>query len=249
MNGRRRTSDVARATGYSVQQVRDLERLGVIPPASRSSNGYRRYRPLHLQAVRAYRGLATAVGPVIARRTMVELWRSPRDVAVASLTELHVGLAEDRRQTLQALDALYEIGAEPAATRAGDVLSITELADALGVRTSTLRHWESEGLVTAQRVGSLRVRTYDVGQVGAARIVAALRAAGYGVPEVATVMAALRGAGGTAQAETALRERLDTIATRSLALLRAGTDLVAVVDSVELERSRTTRATRPSAPG
>ena len=36
-----RTADVARATGYSLQQVRDLERLGVIPPAERAGNGYR----------------------------------------------------------------------------------------------------------------------------------------------------------------------------------------------------------------
>jgi DNA-binding transcriptional MerR regulator len=244
-----RTAEVARATGYSVQQVRDLERLGVIPPAARSATGYRRYRPIHIQAVRAYRGLATAVGPVVARRTMAELWVSSPATAAATLTGLHVGLAEDRRQTLLALDALHEVGAEPAATRPGDVLTITELADALGVRTSTLRHREAEGLVTAQRVGSLRVRTYDVGQVGAARIVATLRAAGYGVPDVATVMAALRGAGATAQAEAALRERLDAIATRSLALLRAGADLVVVLGSVEPERSRATRATRPSVPG
>ncbi|WP_407320427.1 MerR family transcriptional regulator [Isoptericola halotolerans] len=232
-----RTVEVARATGYSVQQVRDLERLGVLPSAARSATGYRLYRPVHVRAVRAYRGLATAVGPVLARRTMAGLWGSAPDVAVAALTDLHVGLAEDRRQTLLALDALDEIGAEPAATRPGDVLTITELADALGVRTSTLRHWEAEGLVTARRFGSLRVRTYDVEQVGAARIVAALRAAGYGVPAVATAMAALRGTGATSPAGTVLRARLDTIAARSRALLRAGTDLADLLDTVQHGRA------------
>jgi DNA-binding transcriptional MerR regulator len=65
-----RTVDVARASGYSVQQVRDLERLGVIPPAARSGNGYRSYTPIHVHALRAYRGLAEAVGPVEARRML-----------------------------------------------------------------------------------------------------------------------------------------------------------------------------------
>ena len=36
-----RTAQLSRASGYSVQQVRDLERLGVIPPAAREQNGYR----------------------------------------------------------------------------------------------------------------------------------------------------------------------------------------------------------------
>jgi hypothetical protein len=77
VSGRRqgalRTADVARESGYSVQQVRDLERLGVIPPAARSSNGYRSYAPLHVHALRAYRGLAGAVGPLIARQLLAEL--------------------------------------------------------------------------------------------------------------------------------------------------------------------------------
>ena len=50
-----RTTDVARESGYSAQQVRDLERLGVIPAARRSGNGYRSYTPLHVRALRAYR--------------------------------------------------------------------------------------------------------------------------------------------------------------------------------------------------
>ena len=62
-----RTSDVARASGYSVQQVRDLERLGVIPPATRSPNGFRSYAAVHVHALGAYRGLAGAVGAVAAR--------------------------------------------------------------------------------------------------------------------------------------------------------------------------------------
>lgn len=37
------TSSLATATGYSVQQVRDLERLGVIPSTFRQPNGYRQF--------------------------------------------------------------------------------------------------------------------------------------------------------------------------------------------------------------
>ncbi|MEL7976440.1 MerR family transcriptional regulator [Isoptericola sp. F-RaC21] len=225
-----RTADVARTTGYSVQQVRDLERLGVVPPVARGPNGYRAYSPRHVTAVRAYRGLAAAVGPVVARRTMATLQGAPLADAAAALTDLHAQLAKERTETLQALAALDAIRAEPAASSPGSVLTITELGDALGVRTSTLRHWESEGLLEPERVGSVRARVYDRPAVAAARVVAALRAAGYGIPALHDVVAAMRGLGDTADAEAALRERLDRIATRSGALLRAGADLAAVLD-------------------
>ncbi|WP_354570405.1 MerR family DNA-binding transcriptional regulator [Glaciihabitans sp. UYNi722] len=42
-----RTIDVARRSGYSVQQVRKLEVEGVLPPASRTASGYRQYGNEH----------------------------------------------------------------------------------------------------------------------------------------------------------------------------------------------------------
>jgi len=225
-----RTVDVARASGYSVQQVRDLERLGILPPATRAANGYRAYDARHLRAADAYRGLAAAVGPVVARRTMTGLRSAPLADAAAVVDELHAQLATERARTLQALDALTAIRSEPGGSSGGAVLTITELADALAVRTSTLRHWEAEGLLAPERVGSVRARVYDRRAVAAARVVAALRSAGYGIPALRDVVAAMRALGATGDAEAALRERLDRIAVRSVALLRAGADLAAVLD-------------------
>ncbi len=87
------TGRLAAATGYSVQQVRDLERLGVIPSAVRMPNSYRRFGPEHVTALRAYRALAVAVGPVEARRVMHDVQVLPYDEALARVVELHSGLA------------------------------------------------------------------------------------------------------------------------------------------------------------
>ncbi|MEU2199143.1 MerR family transcriptional regulator [Isoptericola sp. NPDC019482] len=244
-----RTVDVARATGYSVQQVRDLERLGVLPPARRESNGYRAYGPRHVRAASAYRSLALAVGPVVARRTMVGLQGASLVDAAAAVDDLHAGLAAERAQTLQALTALEAIRSEAAAPSPGSRLTITELADALGVRTSTLRHWEAAGLLEPERVGSLRARVYGEPAVATARVVAALRAAGYGIPALRDVVAELHGLGDAADAQAALRDRLDRIADRSVALLRAGADLAAVVDNpgrAQLTEASVSRAAPPS---
>ncbi|EGX59230.1 MerR family transcriptional regulator, partial [Streptomyces zinciresistens K42] len=227
-----RTADVARASGYSVQQVRDLERLGVTPPAARSGNGYRSYTGRHVLALRAYRGTAAAAGPVAARRLLPDLWEKPLAAAASAVNELHVRLARERDEALRAQEALRAIRAEAggrAARRDGDTMTITELAGALAVRPSTLRFWEEEGLVTPERVTSLRARRYGPSAVGAARIVAALRNAGYRIPEVREVMGSLDRREGLEATGRVLAERLDRIADRTVALLRAGADLAAVI--------------------
>ncbi|WP_419705026.1 MerR family transcriptional regulator [Promicromonospora sp. NFX87] len=254
-----RTADVARESGYSVQQVRDLERLGVIPPAVRAPNGYRAYTAAHVRALRAYRGLASAAGPVDARRLLATTFAAPRGDpaepgtrladAAAAIGAVHVRLARERDEALRAREALRAIQAEAVATvapdcdptdaapdRAGDTMTITELAAALGVRTSTLRFWEQEGLAVPDRVTTLRARQYSTGAIQEARIVAALRSSGYGIPAVRDVVATLREVDGVAdgavQAERILDRRLDQIAARTVALLRAGADLAAVLDEV-----------------
>ncbi|MET8468144.1 MerR family transcriptional regulator [Streptomyces sp. NPDC006422] len=231
--GALRTVDVAREAGCSVQQVRDLERLRVLPPAERAANGYRVYAPLHVRALGAYQGLARAAGPVAARQLMTELWTRGVAEAAAAVDAVHAGLARERDEVLRAQRALRVIEAEGAGADApDDAMTITELAAALGVRASTLRFWEREGLLAPERVTSLRARRYDASAIGTARIVAALRGGGYGIPAVREIVAALGPGDGAARARRVLDERLELLAGRSVALLRAGADLAAVLDAL-----------------
>lgn len=108
-------------------------------------------------------------------------------------------------------------------------MTITQLAGALNVRPSTLRFWEQEGLVTPERVTSLQARRYGLSAIRAARIVAALRATGYSIPAVREVMGSLHQLDSLGKTQRILQQRLDQIATRTVALLRAGADLAVVV--------------------
>ncbi|MCZ1011511.1 MerR family transcriptional regulator [Streptomyces lydicus] len=229
-----RTVDVARESGYSVQQVRDLERLGVIPAAARSSNGYRSYTPLHVHALRAYRGLAGAMGPVAARQMLARRRTETIAEAASAINAVHVRLAREREEALRAQQALRTIQAEAGATgfeHESDAMTITELAEALRVRPSTLRFWEQEGLVTPERVTSLRARRYGLPAIRAARIVTALRGAGYGIPAVREAMDSLGQLDGPGEVQRILQQRVEQIAARTVALLRAGADLAVVVES------------------
>lgn len=226
------TSQLASATGYSVQQVRDLERVGVIPAAMRQPNGYRRFGSAHITALRAYRQLAIAVGPVVARSTMREAQSLPYDQAIARIVALHVALARSRDDSISAihaLDSISEEGVRDEVAAPADSMSITELANAIGVRTSTLRFWEHEGLVSPERATRLNARHYPLAAIREARIVAALRAGGYRIPAIRAIMESLRTISNSEDARSALQNRLHTVAAQSEALLRAGTDIANLI--------------------
>ena len=97
------TVQVGRLVGYSTQQVRDLERLGVIPAAERGANGYRRYRMPHATALRAYRAMAAALGPVPARRLMPDLVEGAVESAAGRIDDLHADLSRERSRVREAL--------------------------------------------------------------------------------------------------------------------------------------------------
>jgi DNA-binding transcriptional MerR regulator len=167
---------------------------------------------------------------------MRDLRTLPAAQGAALICGFHARLNDEREQALAARHALESIRAE-ATTDAGpaesDAMTITELSRALGVRASTLRFWEQVGLVAPERV-TMRAgtaRRYPLSAIREARITAALRAGGYGIPEVQKAIAAVRGLDEVGPTIAALETRLASIAERSLALLRAGSVLAGIIAS------------------
>ncbi len=105
--------DVARRAGYSVQQVRNLERDGVLPPARRTATGMRVYDEAHVLAARAYRGLAAGAGPVEAKRIMRAAHAYPASDLFARLDSAHARLDRERRDLGLAKVAAAAIAAAP----------------------------------------------------------------------------------------------------------------------------------------
>lgn len=243
-----RTVDVARHTGYSVQQVRNLERDGVLPPAARAANGYRSYGRIHLHSALAYRTLAIGIGPLEAKRIVRAFHLARAAEAFALLDTAHARLASERNDLHHAIAAAEAISAEPLAeVRAADAMNIAELATALGVRTSTLRHWDAEGLVVPDRRRPRGERRYTPARVRDARVVHQLRRAGYRIPPLRALMPELRSAGGSSDIRSALMEREEALTERSRALLDGTAALSAVLAARrEADRARGQIATQSS---
>lgn len=225
-----RTGELARCCGYSVQQVRNLERDGVLPPAVRTASGYRVYTEVHLCSARAYRALAVGVGPVEAKRIMRTVHGARPSAILALLDAAHARLHRERAELAAATAAVAAIAEEPVReVRPSDSMGVSELAAALGVRASTLRHWDAEGLVVPDRVAPRGTRRYTPAQVRDARIVHQLRGAGYRVDTVRTLMPAVRRGYRSGDVAAGLAAREADIEARSRALLAAAGSLGTVL--------------------
>lgn len=234
-----RTADIARLTGYSVQQVRNLEQDGVLPRADRTPSGYRIHTASHLQSALAYRALAVATGPVEAKKIMRTAHTQPTSDLLVLVDAAHARLHTERRELQLAKQAAEAIAAEPIDdVRPSDSMTIGELATALGVRPSTLRHWDAEGLVVPHRDFVRQPRRYTPDQVRDARIVHQLRLAGYGITPLKTLMPQLRHAQRREDVMTALATRDANITARSQALLEAAAALSALLTTATSQHDR-----------
>lgn len=191
MSGELRTVDLARAVGLSVQQVRNYEAWGFVPPAERSPSGYRRYTAEHLAALKAARTLIAGYGWQRSLAVMRALHAGELDAALALVDARHAELDRDRRRVEQTLAALRPIAQEPveyARVRSRQGLRVGEAARRVGVEVSAVRYWEQRGLLAPLRDRSSRYRLYDERQLRRLQVIVLLREASYAVDAIAPVL-------------------------------------------------------------
>lgn len=186
-----RTIDLARATGISVQQVRNYEAWGLLPAASRSESGYRLYTQRHLAALKTARGM---VGGYSWQRTlaiMQALHRGDLSASLALIDSRHAELANKRLQVEQTLSALHALAAQPASLQSANPsqgLRVGEAARQVGVRISALHFWEQQGLLHPVRDQESRYRLYSEQEMQRLRVIVLLREAGYNFDVIQSVL-------------------------------------------------------------
>lgn len=186
-----RTVDLARAVGLSVQQVRNYEAWGFLPPVERSESGYRLYTERHLEALRTVRTMIFAgYGSQQALEVMRAVHGGDLDTALARVDSQHAELDRRRRQVEHTLEAIRMqmtgSAAWTAVPRAG--LQVGEAAKAVGVRPSAMRFWEQQGLLQPGRDERSGYRLYDQRQMRRLEIVVHLRAVNYSFDAIRSVL-------------------------------------------------------------
>jgi DNA-binding transcriptional MerR regulator len=218
-----RTIDLARAAGISVQQVRNYEALGLLPPAERSKSSYRLYTQHHLAALKTARSLVGGYGWQRMPKIMQALNRGDLSAALALIDTRHAELASKRQECEQTLSALHALTAQPTPAQSShhaQQFRVGEAARQMGVRVSALHFWEQQGLLHPSRDKSSRYRLYDEQQMHRLRVVVLLREAGYNFNVIQSVLDELA-AGRPEKAIVAVEKRREELTRTSWACIEA----------------------------
>lgn len=225
-----RPVDLARAHGLSAQAVRNYEREGVLPPAERTPNGYRRFTEVHATALDAYLALIVGHGYAASGDIMRAVNRGEIDTALRAIDQSHALLQRDR-ETLDAVETAVATltGSQPA-PRSRQAVPISLLAHRLGLRPATLRKWELAGVLQPERDPASRHRVYSPDDVRDAELAHLLRRGGHRLDHIAAVLRQVRNAGGTEPLAAALSQWRKRLTERGQAMLTGAGRLAAYLD-------------------
>lgn len=227
MRDRYRPIDLARDVGISAASVRLYEREGFLPPVDRGESGHRLYRERHLHALRVSRALMQGYGWEYARKVMRAVHRDDLAATMALVDARHARIDRGRHEVEEAVRALRllserlanppplgESSGQPGSLRVG------EAARLAGVRSSSVRFWEQEGLLHPRRDARSGYRLYDRDDVGRLRIIIVLRDAGYRFDDIRQVLDEV-GGGNPAAALLRAQRRSGELEQLSLACMEA----------------------------
>lgn len=217
----------------SAQAIRNYDDAGILPPTERSETGYRRYTPLHAQALRAFLALRGGHGHQRALEIMRAVNRGDTDSAYRLIDGAHVALLAERDTRTEVATALGELSTTTPIPAASRPLTVGELARRIGVHPATLRTWEAEGILRPERGRATGYREYGPDCVRDAEIARQLRRGGYLLRQVAQFIRSLREAGGAEALSTFLDSWQERLAARSRALLAGAAQLHAYLVLLE----------------
>lgn len=209
----------------SAQAVRNYGDAGVLPPTERSETGYRRYTPLHAQALRTFLALRRGHGHQQAVEIMRALNRGDTESAYRLVDAAHVALLAERDTRTEVATALGALSTTTPTPVDGRPLTVGELARRLGVHPATLRTWETEGILRPERDRTTGYRRYGPDCVRDAEIARQLRRGGYLLHQVAQFITSLREAGGAEALSAFLDSWQHRLTMRSRNLLAGAAQL------------------------
>ncbi|WP_046468367.1 MerR family transcriptional regulator [Allosalinactinospora lopnorensis] len=222
-----RPIDLARAAGLSTQQIRNYADTGILPPASRTPAGYRRFSARHRRALLTYRALTRGYGRGAAHAIMEAVHAGDLPRALTLVDAGHAALHEQRlslQATGEALEAVAKQTPETPAPPRSE-MRIGEVADYLGVRTSALRVWESAGLLAPKRDPGTGYRRFGPSDLRDARMINMLRQGRHPLPQIQPILDGLRRTGSTDALRAALTQRHAELVQQATAMLEGSSHL------------------------
>lgn len=143
-----RPIDIARQLKISTTTLRGYEEMGLIPPVSRSSAGYRIYTKEHLAYFICIREMLPAFDLTFIARALNEVKNGNIDAALWITTKAQADLWNEKQTFKKTTEVLLHNNFN---TDASKKMSIGEISKETGIAVTTIRYWEKAGLLFPER--------------------------------------------------------------------------------------------------
>ncbi|MGG4096121.1 MerR family transcriptional regulator [Paenibacillus lautus] len=156
-----RPKKLAEKYGLSSSTLRNYEAKGLIPPAVRSSNGYRMYTERHEAYLACIQAMAAGFGMEVTSEVMHCLGRNNLNDALWIVRDREVMLHREKASLDQLVRELKSYSEGSQAYDFNQHFSIHEVSSRTGAPKSAIRYWEQSGLFTAKRDPDNDYRLYN----------------------------------------------------------------------------------------
>ncbi|GMK40867.1 hypothetical protein PCCS19_39230 [Paenibacillus sp. CCS19] len=163
----------------SASTIRNYEAKGLIPPAERSSNGYRIYTELHAAYLSCIQAMAPAFGMEVTTEVLYSLQRDQPQDAMWITRKQEVTLYEEKEKLERLIEDIRIYANDNKSPDAEETYSINEVSTLTQVPRSAIRYWEQAGYVTADRDPDNHYRRYSSSHLLTIRLLQVLQSAVY----------------------------------------------------------------------
>jgi len=163
----------------SASTIRNYEAKGLIPPAERSSNGYRIYTDQHAAYLSCIQAMAPAFGMEVTAEVLRCLHQDKPQDAMWIIRKKEVALYEEREKLERLIQDIRISANKNKTPYAEESYTINEVSELTQVPKSAIRYWEQAGYVTAERDPDNRYRRYSGSHLLKIRLIQVLQSSVY----------------------------------------------------------------------
>lgn len=163
----------------SASTIRNYEAKGLIPPAERSSNGYRVYTDQHAAYLSCIQAMAPAFGMEVTAEVLHCLHQEKPQEAMWIIREREVALYEEKEKLERLTQDIQIYANENKSPYAEETFTINKASELTQVPKSAIRYWEQAGYVTSDRDPDNRYRRYSGSHLLKIRLIQVLQSSVY----------------------------------------------------------------------
>ena len=173
-----RPIDIARKLNISTSTLRQHEEMGIIPPVKRTDYGYRVFTQVHLDYFICIRKMLKGYSLIFIGELLKEYMKGNKDKALWMITKSQADFYEEKiRLERIGLNLIKNLKDKSYSAKEdkNKLMTINEISQIADINITTIRYWESIGLIASVRGKKSNYRLFNAEQIKEIQIIHALK--------------------------------------------------------------------------